>query len=100
MSILYNSPAGLHGYLIEKQLRDFRFFHNNPPDFTGLYRLLRRMEEEGLLVSAKVKSSEGPSKKTYRLTAKGKKCLGRWQQSILEYKSNIEDMLEKMGHLL
>jgi DNA-binding PadR family transcriptional regulator len=98
MTILCGSSDGLHGYSIEKQLQDFRFYHNNPPDFTGLYRLLKRMEIEGLLSSAMKKSKEGPSKKTYRITAKGKKCLKRWQQSLQEYKCNLEDILEKMEH--
>ncbi len=100
MTILCGSPAGLHGYSIEKHLQDFRFYHNNPPDFTGLYRLLKQMEKEGLLISARAKSSEGPYKKTYRITSKGKKCLKRWQYSLQEYKSNLEDILEKMEHYL
>ena len=48
------------------------------PDYTGLYRLLKRMEAEGLLSSTQCDSQAGPSKRTFRLTDKGRRCLSRW----------------------
>jgi PadR family transcriptional regulator PadR len=42
-----------------------------------LYPLLHRMEAEGLLRAAWRESDKGPARRTYELTAKGKKAFSR-----------------------
>ena len=90
-------PAGsgrdLHGYALEKELRVFRFFERQPPDITGLYRLLKRMESEGLLASTRGDSQAGPSKRVYGLTSRGRKCLARWLDSLIEYQEMLDDLV-------
>jgi len=93
LTILCDQAQGLHGYAVEKQLEAFRFFHRQPPDYTGLYRLLKRMEAEGLLSSTETDSAGGPSKRIYRLTDRGKRCLSRWLDSLAEYQKMLEDLL-------
>lgn len=48
-----------------------------------IYPLLRRLKEEGLLVTYLEESSGGPPRKYYQLTAKGKRALkeqrGEWE---------------------
>ena len=93
LTILCDREKGLHGYAIEKELQVFRFFQCQRPDYTGLYRLLKRMETEGLLYSAESDSQEGPSKRIYRLTVRGRRCLSRWLDSLMEYQEMLDDLL-------
>jgi len=93
LTVLCDQTQGLHGYAVEKALPVFRFFQHQPPDYTGLYRLLKRMETEGLLSSTESDSQAGPSKRIYRLTDRGKRCLSRWLDSLIEYQEMLEDLL-------
>jgi len=96
LTVLYDCPKGLHGYGIEQRLVEFQFCHRGSPDFTGLYRLLRKMESEGLLGSVLSRSKTGPAKRVYRLTARGRQCLSRWRISLLNYRDMLDDLL---GHM-
>jgi DNA-binding PadR family transcriptional regulator len=95
MTILCDKPSGLHGYAVEKELQTLRLFQGQPPDFGGLYRLLRRMEDEGLLSSAEDDSQTGPSRRVYRLTDRGIKCLSRWVDSLAAYQEMLGDLLSR-----
>ncbi len=93
LTVLYGQSQGLHGYAIKKKLQIFRFFQNQPPDYTGLYRLLKQMEAEEILSSTESDSQAGPSKRLYRLSDRGEKCLSRWLDSLTEYQEMIDDFL-------
>ena len=95
LTVLCDQTQGLHGYAIEKELQVFRFFQHQPPDYTGLYRLLKRMEIEGLLSSTKKDSQAGPSKRIYRLTDRAKECLSHWLDSLIEYQEMLDDLLRR-----
>ncbi len=97
LTLLCDCPQGLHGYAIERQLHVFGFFAEHPPDFTGLYRLLKRMESEALLTSTETDSHAGPSRRRFRLTDRGRECLARWFVSLTEYRSRLDDLLEHIG---
>jgi DNA-binding PadR family transcriptional regulator len=96
LTLLRICPKGLHGYGIEQQLEEFQFYRRSSPDFTGLYRLLKKMEDERLLRSFKSPSDAGPNKRVYVLTARGKKCLSRWRISLLNYRDMLNDLLNRM----
>ncbi len=96
LTLLRDCPKGLHGYGIEQRLEEFQFCRRSLPDFTGLYRLLKKMEAEGLLRSAKSPSDNGPAKRVYALTVRGKQCLSRWRMSLLNYRDMLDDLL---GHM-
>ena len=93
LTILHNRTRGLHGYAIEKQLQGFKFFQDQPPDYTGLYRLLKKMDAEGLLSSQESDSESGPSKRVYCLTDRGRNCLSKWLDSLVEYQQMLDDLL-------
>ncbi len=46
-----------------------------------LYPILRTMEQEGLVSSELVPSTEGPARKCFRLTEGGRRTLGTWKSS-------------------
>ena len=49
LAVLSSGP--LHGYLVVQRLAETSLFRKQPPDATGVYRMLRNMEQEGVLKS-------------------------------------------------
>jgi PadR family transcriptional regulator len=76
--LLREHPA--HGYDLLERL----------PELTGearvemgnLYRLLRGLEEEGLVTSEWDDSSAGPAKRRYAITPAGEQVLDRWAEAL------------------
>src|SRR6059058_1627984 len=76
--LLRERPA--HGYDLLERL----------PELTGesriemgnLYRLLRGLEEEGLVSSEWDASSPGPAKRRYAVTPEGEQLLERWVEAL------------------
>lgn len=76
--LLREHPA--HGYDLLERL----------PELTGeqrvemgnLYRLLRALEEEGLVVSEWDETSRGPAKRRYAITAQGRLLLEQWAEAL------------------
>ena len=81
LGVLAEAPR--HGYLILKAVSDNGFFRNNPPDQTGLYRALSRMEGDGLLQSGL--TGGDVQKKVYSLTQRGVHCLEEWIKTLTEH---------------
>jgi poly-beta-hydroxybutyrate-responsive repressor len=76
--LLRERPA--HGYDLLERL----------PELTGeariemgnLYRLLRGLEEEGLVASEWDDSSPGPAKRRYAITEAGERLLDQWADAL------------------
>jgi DNA-binding PadR family transcriptional regulator len=83
----------LHGYLIVQRLSKLAMFQDQTPDPAGLYRLLKAMEHDGLVVSTWDMDGAGPAKRRYKLTSSGRKCLARWAGTLTEYRDAITDLL-------
>jgi DNA-binding PadR family transcriptional regulator len=71
------SRGSLHGYEIATLLAKMPMFRGRRPDTTGVYRCLQQMEKRGYVASARVKSENGPGKRVFSVTAKGRDCLAR-----------------------
>ncbi len=85
--------GSIHGYLIAQRLEQMPMFAEHPPDHAGIYRMLKAMDEEGLLLSAWDLEDSGPARRRYELTADGKRCLRRWQQTIQDYHRALQELL-------
>ena len=89
--LLRERPA--HGYDLLERL----------PELTGeqrvemgnLYRLLRALEEEGLVGSEWDSSSPGPAKRRYALTPAGARLLDQWAEALREVWSCTAIFLER-----
>src|ERR1051325_9719504 len=76
--LLAERPA--HGYELLEQL----------PALTGerriamgnLYRVLRALEEDGIVTSEWHAAAPGPSKRTYELTEEGRGLLATWAEAL------------------
>jgi DNA-binding PadR family transcriptional regulator len=93
MAMLVGERRGLHGYLIAQRLQKVAIFRDAPPDNTGLYRLLKDMQEEGYLRARWDLAKGGPARRRYALTAKGRRCLRRWKETLETYSLNLKRTL-------
>jgi PadR family transcriptional regulator PadR len=73
----------VHGYELLASLGPFGFAAN-PVDLSTIYRLLRNLEEEGLVASHWYTGNAGPARRLYRLTAEGDRYLACWVDDLRE----------------
>ncbi len=73
-------------------------------DLGGMYRALRRLEDEGAVVSTWVDAGAGPNRREYRLTAEGVALLAHWlghleerQRVLATIAERVRDALEALG---
>ena len=64
-------------------------------DVGNLYRLLRALEEEGLVRSEWSAELPCPAKRTYELTAEGSRLLDRWAEALNRAQGTITGFLER-----
>ena len=82
-----------HGYDLLERLPDL--VGDERVDVGNLYRVLRRLEEQGLVSSEWDESVPGPAKRTYELTDAGGEALERWAASLAETRARIDRFLER-----
>lgn len=87
--LLAEKPA--HGYELMENLDAFDF-DPRCQDPGQLYRTLRRMEREGLVLSAWEPGSSGPARRCYELTGDGRDVLEAWMR-VLEKRIGIINKL-------
>lgn len=85
----------LYGYKIVQRIAETPMFNGQKPDGTGVYRILKSMEKQGLVVSFWNLADTGPVKRIYQLTGAGEECLLRWVETLKEYRDTIGAMLEE-----
>jgi len=79
--LLHRSSS--HGYSLQDELKEFGF-EEAPVDSSVVYRILREMEEQGLLTSAWDTEGSGPPRRVYRLTDQGDQYLAQWVADLRE----------------
>ena len=79
----------LHGYRLLELLAEEIVFRDQPPDPAGVYRLLKNMEQDGLISSDWELQSSGPARRLYTLTDRGRACLDQWLQTLTDYQASI-----------
>ena len=70
----------MHGYELLERLPELGI--EGRVDIGNLYRLLRALEEEGIVGSEWSAELPGPAKRTYELTAEGRRLLDRWAEAL------------------
>jgi DNA-binding PadR family transcriptional regulator len=92
LGILAKQP--LHGYLILQRLEQMPMFKDPSPDTTGVYRTLKAMEDEGLLISKWNTAGNGPARRIFEITVDGKVCLKRWNKTLKRYQKDVDTLLK------
>jgi len=82
-----------HGYDLLDRLPELT--GDERVDVGNLYRVLRSLEEQGLVSSEWDESLPGPAKRTYELTDAGGEALDRWAASLADTRANIDRFLDR-----
>ncbi|MFN2217789.1 MAG: helix-turn-helix transcriptional regulator [Anaerolineae bacterium] len=72
-----------HGYELLEGLKRFGF-EQNPVDLSTVYRMLRSLEERGLVTSRWETDGGGPARRLYQITEEGDLYLGWWVDDLRE----------------
>ena len=84
----------MHGYELIERLPEVTGAETRV-DVGNLYRLLRGLEEEGVVTSEWSAELPGPAKRTYELTDEGRALLDRWAESLREAQGVLSSFLER-----
>ncbi|HET7759909.1 MAG TPA: PadR family transcriptional regulator [Gaiellaceae bacterium] len=83
----------LHGYELLERLPELGV--EGRVDIGNLYRLLRALEQEGLVTSEWSDELPGPAKRTYELTDDGRRVLDTWAEALGRAQSTIAQFLKR-----
>jgi len=82
-----------YGYELISRLKDVGY-EGVLPDPASVYKVLRRLEEDGAVKSEWDTSGSGPAKRVYSITPEGMDMLRLWAVSIADAKKALEKFLE------
>ena len=88
--LLREEPA--HGYDLIERIRTLGFDGSDPG---GLYRTLRRLEQDGLVRSAWEPSESGPQRRIYQITRTGMEELHRRARAAAAAQEVLESFLSR-----
>jgi len=92
--LLLLSERPMHGYELLELLPGIAR-EERRVDLGNLYRLLRSLEEEGVVASEWDESLPGPAKRVYRLTDSGRELLARWADALGEARDVITAFIDR-----
>lgn len=75
--------GGAHGYDVRRVISELTDGEIEV-DAGGLYRVLRRLEDEGFVVSAWTEGGSGPQRRDYEITAEGRELAEDWLAHLRE----------------
>src|SRR5438132_7525120 len=86
--LLRERPA--HGYELLERIERLA---GEPIDMGNLYRVLRALEEEGVVRSQWHADAPGPARRSYELTDNGRRLLASWAGALRETQRVIDVFL-------
>ena len=92
------TTATSHGYDLRAAVEDLTcgFLVVDPG---GLYRTLRRMEEDGFVVSTWTEGEHGPQRRTYQITPDGRDALGLWRGRLEAQRAALDGILHAIDRV-
>lgn len=87
-----------YGYSLMEKLSQFGFTEETI-NISIIYRNLRNMENDNLVISSWAESDQGPNKRMYSITAKGYEALENWIHLLKDRKSRITSIIDKYESL-
>ena len=84
----------MHGYELIERLPEIAGAETHV-DVGNLYRVLRALEEEGIVASEWSADLPGPAKRTYELTDSGRGLLDRWAEALRDAQGVLSGFLER-----
>jgi poly-beta-hydroxybutyrate-responsive repressor len=89
--LLRERPA--HGYELLEALPDLT--GETRVDMGNLYRVLRALEEDGLVRSKWRADAPGPAKRIYELSPEGRRLLDEWAAALRRSRERIDVFLDR-----
>ena len=89
--LLHRNPS--HGYKLIEDMVEFGF-DKVPMDPSVIYRYLRDMELNGLIVSNWETESGGPPKRVYQITGAGDAFLRKWVNDLKETRITLDNFIK------
>jgi PadR family transcriptional regulator PadR len=83
----------MHGYELLERIADVG--RADVVDVGNLYRLMRALEEEGIVTSEWSADLPGPAKRTYALTDAGRRLLDSWAEALRDAREDIQAFLQR-----
>ena len=93
--LLLLSERRMHGYELLDRVAEV--VPGERVDMGNLYRLLRALEEDGVVASEWDDSLPGPAKRTYELTREGRELLRAWAKALLQTQKVVTAFIERYG---
>src|SRR5918995_7293458 len=84
----------VHGYELLDRLPELTG-EDTRVDVGNLYRVLRALEDEGIVSSEWSADLPGPAKRTYELTSAGRRLLDRWAEALRDAQGVLSGFLER-----
>jgi PadR family transcriptional regulator, regulatory protein PadR len=91
--LLRERPA--HGYELLERLPEL--LPDERIDMGNLYRVLRALEEDGVVRSEWDADAPGPAKRIYELTDEGRALLDGWADALRSSQDNVAAFLARYG---
>jgi len=91
MLLLHCSES--YGYELLEGLKPFGF-EQNPADLSTVYRVLRSLEEQGMVTSHWDTEGVGPARRLYRITEEGDQFLAWWVEDLRETDQVLHHFLQ------
>jgi PadR family transcriptional regulator PadR len=92
--LLLLSERPMHGYELLEHVPELAR-EERRVDLGNLYRLLRSLEEEGIVASDWDATLPGPAKRVYRLTGDGRRVLGQWAEALADARALITAFIDR-----
>jgi poly-beta-hydroxybutyrate-responsive repressor len=92
--LLLLKDASGYGYGLIEQLSDFGISASQL-NVGSLYRSLRKLEKQELVKSTWEAASQGPRRRVYAITGRGKETLSLWISYLEQRKKKIETVLNR-----
>jgi poly-beta-hydroxybutyrate-responsive repressor len=93
--LLLLSEHRAHGYELLDRIAEL--IPGERIDMGNLYRLLRALEEDGIVRSKWDESVPGPAKRTYELTDEGRDLLRAWAKALAQTQLVVQSFIDRYG---
>ena len=93
------SRGSSHGFQMIADLEHSGMVSGDSLDPAGLYRTLKKMEGGGLVTSYWDTESASKPRRIYSITPAGGACLAKWRETLEEYRSNLDAILDGIRDL-
>jgi PadR family transcriptional regulator PadR len=90
--LLSKNPS--HGYDLTHSMMEFDVEFSGIGQMGTLYRILRQMEEEGLVISNWHTRGKGAARRVYKLTPLGEEHLKNYVEQLKDLKKRINDFID------